>query len=101
MLQSLINNAGFGTKTMIKIKLRHIQQSVVLDNISNIMNSHEVSGLFDKLTVKLNNSPLSHVLTKEEIINKMQEKYKNILPSEAWHLFKTNVGKNMHFMFVE
>lgn len=100
-MQHLVNNAGFGTKTMIKIKCRTLQQSIVLDNISNLINANEVSGLYDKLSVKLNNSPLSHVLTKEEIINKMQEKYKNMMPNEAWDHFKTNVGSNLHFVFVE
>lgn len=40
---------------------------------------------------------------KEEIINKMQDHYKNrnMLPHEAWDKFKLNVGLNLHFMIVE
>jgi len=73
LLQNYFNIAGFGKKLVVKLKVRHLHSSVVLDNVSNIISASEVSGLFDKLPVKLNNSPLTTVLTKEEIINKMQE----------------------------
>lgn len=68
-----MSNAGFGTKMMIKLNIKHLHQSIVLDNVSNILNSNEVSGLFDKLTVKLTDSPLQYSLSKEEITNKMQD----------------------------
>lgn len=58
---------------MIKLNIKHLHQSIVLDNVSNILNSNEVSGLFDKLTVKLTDSPLQYSLSKEEITNKMQD----------------------------
>lgn len=73
LLQQFVHNAGFGTKMMIKLNIKHLHQSIVLDNVSNILNSNEVSGLFDKLTVKLTDSPLQYSLSKEEITNKMQD----------------------------
>jgi len=70
--------------------MAQLQSSIVLDNVSNLLNSNEVSGLFDKLPIKMNDSPLNHSISKEEILNKMQDQAnnRNLMPGELWDKFR-------------
>jgi hypothetical protein len=67
------------------------------------MSNFEINGLFEKLPVKIIDSPLNHALSKEEIFNKMSETLnnRNMLHGEIWDKFKQNTRENLHFIVVE